>query len=63
MKKTTIAVAIMAVLIGTAATANKVRTARHGPQLPNQVLVQAWNQDDATLVRNMRDYVRSLSRK
>lgn len=63
MKNLTIAAAIALVLIGTAATANKVRTARHGPQLPNRVLVQAWNQDDSTLVRNMRDYVRSLSRK
>lgn len=58
------------VLFGTLTTANTTRTARHGVHLPiqdvrtiNRALVQAWNPDDATLVRTMRDYVKGLAAK
>ena len=53
---------ILMVVVGTASTANKVRTARHGPQLPNATIVRAWLPTDGKLVRDMQDYIRSFSK-
>jgi hypothetical protein len=58
----TIAVlAITVIALGALASANKRRTALYGLQLPNRALVDAWNPSNDELVRNMRDYLRSLS--
>lgn len=53
---------VVTLAAGTVSTANKRRTALYGPQLPNVTLVDAWNPDNATIVQNMRAYVRSLAR-
>jgi hypothetical protein len=56
-------VAVLAMAtIGTVATANKRATALRGPQLPNWQVVKAWNLSDETLVRQMREYLKTLAR-
>lgn len=60
MTKILMVIATAIVIAGTLATANVRRTALHGAQLPNRVLVQAFADDDITLIQHMRDYMRSL---
>jgi hypothetical protein len=58
---TIVVLAITGIALGTLDSANKRRTALYGLQLPNRVLVDAWNPSNDELVGNMRDYLRSLS--
>jgi hypothetical protein len=58
---TIVVLAITCIALGTLASANKRRTTLYGLRLPNRVLVDAWNPSNDDLVRNMRDYLRSLS--
>jgi hypothetical protein len=58
---TIVVLAITCIALGTLDSANKRRTALYGLQLPNRVLVDAWNPSNDELVGNMRDYRRSLS--
>lgn len=58
----TLTTAAFMVVIGTVATANKVRTGRHGPTAPRE-LVQAFADPDYVLIERMRAYVRSFAKK
>jgi hypothetical protein len=56
-----VGMAVIALVAGTVATANKRRTALHGPALP--AISRSWNADnDAQLVARMRDYLRDIGR-
>lgn len=56
------AAAAAVVLIGTFCTAGTVRYSRHGVQLPEKVLVEAWNPQWHVLVKSMRDYVKEIAK-
>lgn len=56
------AAAAAIVLFGTIATTGTVRFARHGVQLPDRVLVNAWNPQWHVLVKSMRDYLKEIAK-
>lgn len=58
--------AVACVVLGTMATANTVRTARYGLHygfwfLPNRAYVAAWSPTDEKLIRDLRDYARTIA--